>query len=101
MFRATERLMRRLLIAGFASLLAVVLIAPAAQGATRVRGLTLEGQFGGGGVPTAQVQMNIDYLVEHKNGHKRLIPNRVRQFEYAFPGLVSCDEGSTVVGGGF
>lgn len=94
--------MRRLLIAGFASLLAVALIAPAAQGATGVRSLTLEGQFGGGGVPTPyQVQLSIDYLVKHKNGHKRLIPNRVTHFEYAFPEPVSCDQGSTFVGDGF
>jgi hypothetical protein len=91
--------MRRLLIAGFASLLAVALITPGAQGATGVKTLTLEGQFAG--VPTALVQMKIDYLVEHRNGHKRLIPHRVRHFDYAFPGLVSCDQGSTVVGGVF
>ena len=88
--------MRRLLIAGFASLLAVALITPGAQGATGVKTLTLEGQFAG--VPTAPVQMKIDYLVEHRNGHKRLIPNRVTHFDYAFPGLVSCDQGSTLVG---
>jgi hypothetical protein len=91
--------MRRLLIAAFASLLAVALIAPAAQGATEVRSLTLEGEFAGGGVHPPQMQMKIDYLVEHRNGHERLVPDRVTYFQYVFPGLVSCDQGSTVIGG--
>ena len=91
--------MRRLLITVLGSLLGVVLIAPAAQGVPGVKTLKLEGQFAG--EPTAPVQMKIDYLIEHRNGHKRLIPYRVRQFEYSFPGLVSCDQGSTLVGGGF
>ena len=42
--------MRRLLIAVLGSLLAVALIAPAAQGATNVRSLTLEGPISGGGI---------------------------------------------------
>ena len=42
--------MRRLLIAVFASLLGVALIAPGAQGATEVRSLTFEGELAGGGV---------------------------------------------------
>ena len=93
--------MRRLLIAAFASLLAVALITPGAQGATGVKTLTLEGEFAGGAVHPMQVQMKIDYLVKHKSGHKRLIPNRVTQFEFAFPRPLSCDQGSLFdVGGG-
>ena len=91
--------MRRLLITVLGSLLGVVLIAPAAQGATEVRSLTLEGEFAGGGVHPPQMQMKIDYLVEHRNGHERLVPDRVTYFQYVFPGLVSCDQGSTVIGG--
>ena len=78
--------MRRLLIAVFASLLGGALIAPAAQGAIGVQSLTLEGEFAGGAVYRTQVQMKIDYLVKYKSGHKRLIPNRVTQFEFYFPG---------------
>ena len=93
--------MRRLFIAGFASFLAAALIPPGAQGATGVKTLTLEGQFAGGAVHPMQVQMKIDYLVKHKSGHKRLIPNRVTQFEFAFPRPLSCDQGSLFdVGGG-
>ena len=46
--------MRRLLITVLGSLLGVVLIAPAAQGATEVRSLTLEGEFAGGGAHPSQ-----------------------------------------------
>ena len=93
--------MRRLLITVLGSLLAVALITPVAQGATGVKTLTLEGEFGGGAVHPTQVQMKIDYLVKHKSGHKRLIPNRVTQFEFAFPRPLSCDQGSLFnVGGG-
>ena len=94
--------MRRLLITVLGSLLGVALIAPAAQGATAVKTLTLEGEFGGGAVHQLRVQMKIDYLVKYKSGHKRLIPNRVTQFEFAFPRPLSCDQGSLFdVGGGF
>ncbi len=80
--------MKRLLIAVLGLLLAVVLIAPAAQGATKVRSLTLEGEVAGGGA----VQLGIDYLVKHKNGRKRLTPHRVTNFVYTdIP--VTCDQG--------
>ena len=81
--------MRRLLIAVLGSLLAVALIAPAAQGATNVRSLTLEGPISGGGI----VRLNIDYLVKHRNGHTRLIPDRVTAFHYLYV-PVSCEQGN-------
>ena len=81
--------MRRLLIAVLGSLLAVALIAPAAQGATNVRALTLEGPISGGGI----LRLNIDYLVKHRNGHTRLIPNRLTAFHYLYV-PVSCEQGN-------
>ena len=72
--------MRRLLIAVFASSLSLALIAPAAHGATEVRHLTLDGTAAGGppGPTQGQVELGIDYLVKHRNGHTRLVPQRVR-----------------------
>lgn len=74
--------MRRLLIAVFATLLAVALIAPAAQAATKTQVRYLEGKVEGGG----RVQFAIKYVVRnappgsvHKkwilaNGRKRFSP---------------------------
>jgi hypothetical protein len=85
--------MKRLLIAVFASLLGVALIAPAAHGATKVRHLTLDGTAAGGppGPTQGSVELGIDYLVEHRNGHKRLVPQGVTSFAFlTVP--VSCDQ---------
>ena len=85
--------MRRLLIAVFASSLSLALIAPAAHGATEVRHLTLDGTAAGGppGPTQGQVELGIDYLVKHRNGHTRLVPQRVTAFAFlSVP--VSCDQ---------
>lgn len=82
--------MRRLLIAVFASSLALALIAPTAQGVAKVRHLTLDGQLAG--QRAGIVLLGIDYLVKHKNGHERLIPRRVTSFSYLYV-PVSCDLG--------
>ena len=91
--------MRRLLIAVFASLLAMALIAPAAHGATKVRHLTLDGELAGGppGPEQGIVGLKIDYLVKHRNGHTRLVPQRVTSFAFLFV-PVSCDQGAGAFG---
>jgi hypothetical protein len=85
--------MRRLLIAVFTSSLALALIAPAAHGATEVQQLTLDGTVAGGppGPEQGGVELKIDYLVQQRNGHKRLVPQRVTSFAFlTVP--VSCDQ---------
>ncbi len=84
--------MRRLLIAVFASLLAVAPIAPAAH--AQIRSLTLDGDLAGG-PRNGEVRLGIDYRVTHRNGHERLIPKRVTSFDYLFV-PVSCHQGTSV-----
>ena len=77
--------MKRLLIAIFASLLGLVLIAPGAQAASRVRYFQdLSGSDG-----QSQIGLSVGYLDKH--GNKRFTP---RTISYSFVVPVSC-----VVGG--
>ncbi|MSO41630.1 MAG: hypothetical protein EXQ70_07030 [Solirubrobacterales bacterium] len=83
--------MRRLLITGFISLLALALVAPAAQALTRPG--FAEGTIKGGG----QVQLGLTLLTKMQGGKTQ--PVRMTYFQsYIVP--LSCDEGNTFLESG-
>jgi hypothetical protein len=85
------KLMKRILIASFASLLLLALAAPA-QGATKMR--FFEGKVAGGGQVQFGVELLVRYKMDGQRSRNRFIPHRVDYFEFHIV-PVSCNEDDT------
>ena len=77
--------MRRLLIAVLGSLLAVVLIAPAAQGATQVRQIqTVMPPVFGYVPPTPGGMLTLDFVFKNKRGNKKTFtPRQLTRIDFS------------------
>ena len=76
--------MGRVLITGFASLLTVALIAPAAQGATQVRQVQVEVSESGHIPPTPPGTLTLDFVFKNKRGSKhKFTPRQLTRIDFS------------------